>query len=306
MKKMMIVLVVLTALLLGCNDSKKDVVDSYLTCTNSSDTKTLASLLDDRFILVFLGDKIDKSSFLNSLSADTIVPFRNELEKYTVLNDSVIETVEVSTNIFISSTDLIPPFKVRKKYFVKDDKIKMIVSDTLVGYQVTNRILDYVVRDFLSWVTLNNIDLEGNHSSQFLANTVSQFYSNYSLNEIIRNMKYLTDPFVEFLKSYEYVDNYSRMSFEEAFNRIAGLEGDVKWSSFVPEKYVANSNIKAVEIFINRNKEGSKYQTIHLQYLVNPKNKVAELKYGEVNGKSVSIFDMAMTLALLLETGSYL
>ena len=116
----------------------------------------------------------------------------------------------------------------------------------------------------------------------------------------------MVDKFVEFLKGYEYNDGYYSATYEEVFSKVAGLQGTVSWKSFVPEKYVDNPNIRAVEIYIERNKEESEYQTIKLQYLVNPKNKIAELKYGEINGKAKSIIDVAMTVGLLLDSGAYI
>lgn len=306
MKRIVLVLLVSTILFSSCTDNKKQVVDNYLYYGNNYDTENLSNILDENFSFTFLAKSRDKAEFLNSQKNDTIFRYQNEISDYKIVNDSIIETVETSGNIYQNHTNLIPKYKIKKTYVIIDNKVYKIYSDTLSGYSEITSILNYIARDFQSWILENNIDIENNYSKEFFSSLVDRFYASYPLQEIVENKLYLIDEFIEFVKNYEFNVEADKMTYEDLFNKVAGLEGTVKWSSFVPDKYSSNPNIRAVDIFIDRNNEESEYRTLKLQYVVNPKNKIADLKYGEINGKPVSILDLSMTIELILGLGSYI
>lgn len=305
MKRIAIILFISTIVFCSCTDNKKQLVDNYLLYLNNYDNDNLSSILDENFSIIFLEESSNKTEFLNYRGDDTIFLYQTELLDYEIVNDSIIETIEMSGNVFQNRTNLIPKYTVEKSYVILDNKICKIYSDTLSGTSEISKIISYVMSNFVNWMIENNIDIDTDYSKELLINTVDKFYASYPLNEIIESKKYLIDEFIEFLKTYEYNDGYYNLTYEEVFNKIAGLQGNVSWKSFVPEKYSSNPNIKAIEIFIDRNKEESEYQTIKLQYLVNPKNNIAELKYGEINGKAKNILDVAMTVGLLLDSGAF-
>lgn len=307
MKIVSIVLITSVILLASCADNKKKIVDNYLISVNNNNIEELSMILSENFRITIKGDTtIDKKTFFNELNNNFTIPSKKELFEWKSINDSTIETIELDGYIFQQRTNLIPKFKTKKSYFIRDNKITRIYKDTLPGTKETKSLLDYVIVDFISWSIDKKFDYNSDTSLEILSSAIDKFYSTYPLQEIITKKIYLVDKFIEFLKGYKYSNDSYTGTYNEVFNKIAGLQGTVSWESFVSKKFIDHPDIRVVEINIERNKDDSEFKSLKLQYFVNPRNGVAELAYGEINGVEKSKLTLFMTLIMLIDSGAYI
>lgn len=307
MKTKGILLIIVVLLFLGCNNSGEKIIEDYLNSVDNVDTLHLEKILSNNFTLTYLDSTYNKRQFNKTVVRNTLLSFQTRLITCNKINDSIYITKEKSITPYQRFNNLIPAFEREKRYCIVDGVIKTIKSDTLKGTKETSLILDYLSNDFGNWLSsqktiLDTLKLNKNTFSYLISN----FLKSYPIEKILSEKPYRIDKYIELVKNYHYQDGAIDITFEKAFKQIAGLEGTLDWRSFSVANYANNPNIKAVEVIINRNKKNSKYNIIKLQYIVNIQNDYVELKYGEVNGKPQSIFDTAMTVSLLLSSGSYI
>ncbi len=301
------VLTILTLVLLSsCSNDGERVISNYLKACNDNDTVVLNKIIAEGFKLTYPDTTYNRNQYKENFKNGSLLFSQSKLIDCETINDSIYVTTEENSNIFQRIIN-IPSYKRCKHYCIKDGSIEWIKVDTLMGTNETDMILRYVGREFSIWLISNGSkynDLETNEASFELI--TSDFVKSSKIRENIDRKIFRIDKYVELLKNTKYQERGIDLTFEKAFKQIAGLEGTVTWISYTTSKYVNNPNIRDVEVLINRNKNESKYNVIKMQYLVNIQNDYVELKYGEVNGNPQSIFDLSMTISLLLSSGSYI
>jgi len=118
-----------------------------------------------------------------------------------------------------------------------------------------------------------------------------------SSNSDIENVKKSSIPISPIVRAFlEGIAIDKSTTIGSAVAKIAGVDGTAEWKSFRPDKYQDNSDIRCVQVVINKKSDKGNKLTAAFQFLFNRNTKYVELSYFDVNGKPKSILDASMAL----------
>jgi hypothetical protein len=159
MRKLFLVLFVMSLILVSCNNSEKDenIVERYIDAYNNRDYDKIKEIIDDSIKLVNYHGYVEASNkddfFETAVEWGDLFGSKSEILEMEE-QDSIIKTLETDSNLYYQFL-YGDKQKMKFTYFIKNDKITRIEYDTLPGFSLLVVPAAERYSKFAEWVFMN-------------------------------------------------------------------------------------------------------------------------------------------------------